>query len=67
MDELEKRELEEYCNKLALEDAEERGKEIGINERNIEIAKKSLKQNIDINTISIITGLTIEEIKKLKI
>ena len=37
------------------------------NDEKIEIAKKSLEQNIGINTISVITGLTIEEIKKLKV
>ena len=31
-----------------------------------EIAKKLLKQNMKIETISEITGLTIEEIEKLK-
>ena len=39
----------------------------GQKSKQIEIAKKSLEQNIDINTISIITGLNIEEIKKLKV
>ena len=63
---LEKEQIEEYCHKIALEDAEERGKEIGINQRNIEIARKSLEQNIDISTISIITGLSIEEINRIK-
>jgi len=72
---LEKEQIEEYCHKIALEDAEERGKKlglsegktIGINYEKLEIAKKSLEQNIDINTISTITGLTIEEIEKLKV
>lgn len=71
---MEKEQIEEYCHKLALEDAEIKGKKIGINEgkqigeksKQIEIAKKSLKQNIDINTISIITGLSLEEIEKLR-
>ena len=35
-------------------------------EEQLEIAKKSLKENIDIETISKITGLTIDEILKLK-
>ena len=38
----------------------------GKDERSVEIAKTSLKQNIDIATISLITGLSIEEIEKLK-
>ena len=59
---------------LELQEAREKGKEEGRKEgiekgkkeRDIEIAKTSLKQGIDINTISIITGLTIQEIKELK-
>ena len=35
-------------------------------ERDIEIAKNLLSQNIDINTISTATGLSIADIKKLK-
>ena len=35
-------------------------------ERDIEIAKNLLSQNIDINTISTDTGLSIADIKKLK-
>ena len=78
MDDLERRELEEYCYKLAIMDAKNEGKNegkqaginegkrIGINERNIEITKKLLEQNIDIDTISTITGLSIDEINNLK-
>ena len=64
--ELEKQHILEYAKAVALEKAEDRGKEIGINQRNIEIARKSLEQNIDISTISIITGLSIEEINRIK-
>lgn len=35
-------------------------------EENIEIAKNLLSQNIDINTISTVTGLSIADIQKLK-
>ena len=35
------------------------------NERNKEIAKNMLNQNIDVNLISNVTGLSIEEIKCL--
>ncbi|WPY01867.1 PD-(D/E)XK nuclease family transposase C-terminal domain protein (plasmid) [Candidatus Trichorickettsia mobilis] len=35
-------------------------------ERNIEVAKNLLAQNIDIATISLATGLSIAEIEKLK-
>ena len=68
--ELEKQQILEYAKAVALEKAEGRGKEIGLSEgkqfEKIEIAKKSLQQNIDINTISVITGLSIDEIKNLK-
>ena len=73
--ELERQQIQEYARNYALEKAEERGKktgidegkQLGINERNVEIVKKSLEQNIDINTISTITGLSIEEINKLRV
>ena len=39
----------------------ERGKE----QNNLQIAKKMLSKKFDINTISEITGLTVEELKKL--
>ncbi|NEW61322.1 Rpn family recombination-promoting nuclease/putative transposase [Sulfurovum sp. bin170] len=42
------------------------GREEGKKEEKIEIAKTSLKQNIDIDTIALITGLSVEEIEKLK-
>jgi predicted transposase/invertase (TIGR01784 family) len=42
------------------------GIEKGEKQAKIEIAKKSLSQGIDLNTISLITGLSVEEIKKLK-
>ena len=44
----------------------ENAREDGSTQKSIEIAKKSLEQNLDINTISIITGLSIKEIEKLK-
>ena len=44
----------------------EKGMEKGKKEEKIKIAKTSLKQNIDIATIAMITNLTIEEIEKLK-
>ena len=45
----------------------ENGKQDGKMERNIEIAKKSLEQGLDINIISTITGLSIDEINELKV
>ena len=43
----------------------ETGKKMGIDERNLEIAKNLLKENVDINTISKCTGLSLEEIQNL--
>ena len=42
------------------------GRNEGKYERNIEVAKNLLAQNIDIKTISVATGLTVDEINKLK-
>ena len=44
----------------------QKGIEQGIEQNNIEIAKKMLQENTDINFISKITGLSIEEINNLK-
>ena len=44
----------------------QKGFEQGIEQKNIEIAKKMLQENTDINFISKITDLTKEEINKLK-
>ena len=67
---LEKEQIEEYCHKIALEDAEERGKELGLSEgkqsEKIEIARKMLEDNIEISFISKYSGLSIDEIEKLK-
>ena len=46
--------------------AKDEGKKQGITEKTIEIAKKMIEKNKDINEISEITGLSIEEIEKLK-
>ena len=45
---------------------EARGKAEGKAEEKLEIAKNLLSQNIDINTISTATGLSVKEIIKLK-
>ena len=42
------------------------GREEGLKEKSIEIAKNMLKDNVDINIISKYSGLTIDEINKLK-
>jgi predicted transposase/invertase (TIGR01784 family) len=74
VDAYEKEMLEENYqrNRLeaAKEEAEKRGLEEGIfkgsKQEKIEIAKSMLKKNLDIETISECTGLTKEEIEKLK-
>ena len=43
-----------------------KGVEEGIEKKNIEIAKKMLEENVDIDFISRMTGLTKEKIKELK-
>ena len=53
---------ESYDKEWALQD---QGRREGQEEKTKEIALKMCKENIDINVISRITGLTIEEIKKL--
>ena len=42
------------------------GKSLGIEEANIKIAKKMLKENMDIQTISRLTDLTVTDIQNLK-
>ncbi|WP_341793296.1 MULTISPECIES: Rpn family recombination-promoting nuclease/putative transposase [unclassified Rickettsia] len=71
-------EYDAYIRAKLLEDAEEialaehfekgveEGIEKGIAEEKIRIVKNLLVKNIDINTISEITGLSVEEIKELK-
>ena len=46
--------------------AKEEGREEGLKEKSIEIAKNMLKLNIDINIISQSTGLSVDEIEELK-
>ena len=49
-----------------LANAERKGLERGIMEGKLEIAKNAIKNNLDDNTIKIITGLSLEEIKELR-
>jgi predicted transposase/invertase (TIGR01784 family) len=51
--------------KKGIRKGREEGKKEGEKNKQIEIAKVSLQQNIEIETISLITGLSVEEIKKL--
>ena len=54
--------VNEYADERYIQDEKEKAKK----EEKIEIAKTSLKQNIDISTIALITGLSVEEIERLK-
>ena len=69
--EWEKDKFDELVKINELESAINEGKAIGFedgtNKRNIEIAKNMLKKNMSLEDISEITGLSIENIKKLKI
>ncbi len=60
----------EYAKDEGYKTGKEEGRKAGIeegrNERNLDIAKNLLKQNIAIDIISKATGLTQEEIEKLK-
>ncbi len=55
----------EFIRNYDLKHAEEKGKNQGINERNTTIAKNMLNEKLEISLISKVTGLTIDEIKKL--
>ena len=57
--------IEEGIEK-GIEQGIEKGIEQGIEQKNNEIAKKMLDKSLDITTIEEITGLTKEEIMKLK-
>ena len=53
-------------NKMLIKKGERRGKIIGFEEGKRKIAEKMLKEKVDKNFISKMTGLSIEEIEKLK-
>ena len=69
MTEYEKKEIYQYDKQISLEDKRREGIregiKKGIKERNHTIAKDMKSKNMDINLISEITGLTIEEVEKL--
>ena len=75
MDEVERFSMDEFnlhewekekLDKIVEETKMENAKAEGISQRNIEIAKNLLNMNMNISDISIATGLSKEEIKKLK-
>ena len=73
MTEYEKKELYQYDKQISLEDKRQEGIKEGRREgklegeknKTISIAKSMKAENIDIETIKRITGLTLEEIEKL--
>ena len=73
MTEYEKKELYQYDKQISLEDKRQEGIKEGRREgklegeknKTISIAKSMKAENIDIETIKKITGLSIEEIEKL--
>ncbi|CRF33680.1 Conserved hypothetical protein [Brachyspira suanatina] len=65
MDKYKKREVDTYFFNKSMELDIKKAKEEGIKENQILTAKNVKKENIDINIISKITGLSIEEIKNL--
>ncbi|MFP3020903.1 MAG: transposase, partial [Wolbachia sp.] len=56
---------EEAILEYRLDLAEEKGREEGRKEREIEVAKAMLTNNVDVNTIVKFTGLSISEIEEL--
>ena len=71
MSKLEEKELDEYCQWLAIMDAKKEGisegKIEGEKSKQLEIAKKMLDKNIGISDISECTGLSVDEINNLKV
>ena len=65
MSEYEKKEIYQYDKQITLEEKRQEGIKEGMEKRNYTIAKSMKKENIDIETIKRITGLTIKEIEKL--
>lgn len=58
--------MQEMIRNTELEEATEAGIEKGSQEKALENAKNALALGLDIKTISKITGLSMEEIEKLK-
>ena len=57
---------EKAIYQAGLDNGKEEGEKLGREKTMKEVAKKLLKQNMKIENIAEITGLTIEEIEKLK-
>ena len=65
MNEYDKRETYLYGNQIMLEEERRLGIEQGEKNKSISMAKNMKNRNMDINLISELTGLSIEEIKNL--
>ena len=65
MSEYEKKEIYQYDKQITLKEERQEGIKEGEKNKAISMAKSMKKENIDIELIKKITGLTIDEIKKL--
>ena len=65
MNEYDKRQAYLYGNQIMLEEERRLGREEGIKENQISMAINMKNKNMDIELISELTGLSIEEITKL--
>jgi predicted transposase/invertase (TIGR01784 family) len=68
IEEARKQDLEDMKNtgiRIGMEQGREEGREEGIEQNKLDIAKKMLNKNMDINDIIELTGLTKETIEKL--
>ena len=59
-------EYKEWLRKVTTEEEVKQGIKKGINQEKKEIAKNMLNENIDIETISRVTKLTLDEIKSIE-
>lgn len=57
----------EKGEKVGLEKVIEKGEKVGLEKRTLDVAKNMLAKNLDIELISDITGLSVEEIEELKV
>ncbi|MGL4760441.1 MAG: Rpn family recombination-promoting nuclease/putative transposase, partial [Sarcina sp.] len=55
-----------YLEERGIEKGKEEGREEGEKLKQIEIAKNGIKQGLNVEIISTLTGLSVEEIEKLK-
>ena len=57
--------IQKYGYKQGIEDGKSEGIEIGSKNKSIQIVKKMLEEKINIELISKVTGLSVEEIQKM--